>query len=58
MKKSRPISATPRAHQHSRKVHFSISMREKISQNWIEVRKKMASPSTKKNAPPKRGNHQ
>jgi len=40
MKKSRPLSKTPRSSEHSRKVHFSIAMREKISENWIEVRKK------------------
>lgn len=33
------LSKTPRGNAHSRKVHFSLTMREKISENWVAVRK-------------------
>lgn len=39
MKKKKHISKTPRSTAHNRKVQFSIAMREKISKNWIDVRK-------------------
>jgi len=38
-KKRRTLSKTPRSSAHSRKVHFLLTMREKISQNWVKVRK-------------------
>ena len=42
------LSKTPRHHSHSRKVQFSIAMREKISKNWIDVRKNMRKKPKKK----------
>lgn len=35
------LSKTPRGHKHNRALQFSIAMREKISKNWITVRKNL-----------------
>ncbi|MBI5413333.1 hypothetical protein HZA42_03240 [Candidatus Peregrinibacteria bacterium] len=48
MKKKSKLSGTPRKTEHSRKVHFSIAMREKISKNWIEWRKGLGKTSKRK----------
>ncbi|MBI2638466.1 hypothetical protein HYW83_02645 [Candidatus Peregrinibacteria bacterium] len=41
MKKKRTLSHTPRRAEHSRKVHFSLAMREKVSENWVALRKEL-----------------
>ncbi|MEK7524028.1 MAG: hypothetical protein AAB588_03265 [Patescibacteria group bacterium] len=48
MKKTKGLSKTPRRDEHSRKVHFSIAMREKISENWVSLRKAMKKKITRK----------
>jgi len=47
MQKKRGISGTPRKEEHSRKVQFSVKMREKISENWVELRKSMKTTKKK-----------
>lgn len=40
LKLERPVSATsPRKTGHSRQADFSLSMREKISENWVQIKK-------------------
>lgn len=48
MKRKRPLSKTPRSNAHSRKVEFSLLMREKFSENWMALRKEIG--KTKKGA--------
>jgi len=48
MKKRREISKTPRKEEHSRKVSFSMAMREKISENWVKIRQAMKPKKTRK----------
>lgn len=45
MRKKQLLSSTPRKKSHARKVYFSIAMREKISKNWVKIRKGMVKKS-------------
>lgn len=41
MNQKKALSRTPRKNSEHRKVDFSLIMREKFSENWMEIRKKM-----------------